>query len=55
MKNFTKSWLLKTIMFSLAVLMGLYNSSWAQEEKDPRDPSTITIVPLSQEGGKSCW
>ena len=42
---------MKTIMFSLAVLMGLYSSSWAQGEKDPRDPSTITIVPLSQEGG----
>jgi len=53
MRNFTKSWLLKSIMFSLAILMGLYSTSWAQGggEKDQRDPSTITVVPMSQEGG----
>ena len=54
MRNFTKSWLLKTIMFSLAIFLGLNSTSWAQGVKGyQRDPSTITIVPLSQEGGRA--
>ncbi len=53
MRKFTKSWLLKTIMFSTAVFMGLYSTSWAQEDKDQRDPSTITVVPLALEGGRA--
>ena len=55
MTNFTKSWLLKALMFSLAIFLGLSSTSWAQGVKDDqRDPSTITVVPLSpQESGRA--
>ena len=53
MRNFTMSWLAKTIVFLLAIFLGLTSATYSQEAKVLRDPSTITVVPVSLEGGRA--
>ena len=44
---------MKIFVFSLAIFLGFCNTSFAQEVKVLKDPSTITVVPLALEGGRA--
>ena len=54
MRNFTKNWLWKALLLSMAIFLGTSSASWSQEVKDSqRDPSSITIVPVAPEGSRA--
>ncbi|MBP6871326.1 MAG: carboxypeptidase regulatory-like domain-containing protein [Bacteroidales bacterium] len=52
MRNTTKNWLWKALLLSMALFLGISSMTWAQGKKAPeKDPSTITIVPMTDESG----